>query len=141
MADNIEAAAVICRNREFELKLKIVMAFISKEVLAEPANTTFHLSRVRWANRALTRPDTEVKKVCMVMSITPGVELDATDNALIQAVRADVDTFAGAFLEEAEPLDGQPTTIEITETDHDNNPVTAPVVTTRRIMNFFRSKK
>jgi len=141
MADSIEQAAVICRNLEFEFKIKIVMAFIAKEVLSEAATVPFHVTRARWANRALNRPLDEVRKVCTVMAVTPGVELTATDEVLIQAVRDDINTFAGVFFEEVEANEGTKTSIEITETDHDNNPITAPVVTKRTIMNFFRNKR
>ena len=141
MANNITEAVEICRNLEFELKLKIVMAFIAKEILAEEPSVPFHLTRARWANRALNRPTDEVKKVCLVMSITPFISLDSEDIPIIQAVRDNVNTFAGAFAELPIPVDGIRTNVVIEETDHDNNVATAPVVTKRTFMNFFKRTK
>jgi hypothetical protein len=141
MADTVDDAAKICRNLEFGLKLKIIMGFLADEVLNEAANVPFHILRTRWAIKALARPDLELGKVCLVMSIVSGVELNSTDAQLITAMRTKINVFAGAFLEDAEAADGTPAQITIEETDHDANPATAPVVTKRTIFNRFRAKK
>lgn len=141
MANTIEQAKALCRDLEFTLKLKIVMAFLADEVLQEAATVPFHITRVRWANRALHRPDEEVRKVCLVMAIVPNVDDTLGDAALIDAVRAKINTFAGAFNEVAQPTDGEIQRVETTETDHDNDPATAPVVTKRSIFSRLRGRK
>lgn len=141
MAITVAGAVEICKNLEFEYKLKIMMAAIAKEVLNESRSVAFHLERVRWANRALTRPTDEVKKVCLIVSFVVGVELGSTDNVILQAIRGNVDTFAGAFNTEPQSPDGDVTSIIIEETDHDNDPATAPVATKRSIFSFIKSKR
>lgn len=141
MADTVQEATEICRNLEFELKLKIMMASVAKEVLAESRMAKFHLSRVKWANRALNRPAEEVKKVCLIVSLVSEVELTATDEVVLQAIRDDVDTFAGAFNEAPQSADGDITSVVIEETDHDNNPNTPPVVTKRSIFSFLKRQR
>lgn len=141
MANTLDGAIVICRNVEFEFKLKIVMAIIAKEILAEASDVQYHIMRVRWATRSQTRTVDEVKKVCLLLSFLPPIELSSADSVIVSAVRENVDTFAGAFNEEPEPIDDRIVEVIIDESDHDNNPNTKPVVTKRSIFSFFRRKK
>lgn len=141
MASTIEEAKQLCRNLEFESKLKIVMAFLADEILQEAATVPFHITRVRWANRALNRPAEEVRKVCLIMSLVPGVDDTLGDAQLINETRLKINSFAGAFNEVAELADGDIERVEITETDHDSNPATAPVVTKRSIFSRLRGRK
>lgn len=137
MATTIDEAVTLCADVHFLKKLKTVMGLLAHEVLREQAAVPFHLERTRWALRSLRRPDEEAEAMCIVMALVPNIDGATNDMALIAAVRAKINTFAGATRQVADPKDGVTRELVVIEEDHDDNPNTPLVVKKRTFRNLF----
>jgi hypothetical protein len=132
MANSLREAAVIVKDEAFKTRIELVMLQIVEEVIAELPTVPFHNLRGNWAKKGLNKSVEEARKSVFLLAGRPGIDLDATDDALRIEMRSIVNVLAGAFVPEAaKPIDLGPEVEEVVEeeTDHDNNPLTPPVVT------------
>ena len=135
MATTTTGALVLLEDRKFLNRLRIIGAFIAREVLAEANSVPFHNTRARWAINFLRNSTREVEKVALVVALEGPVDADSADAVLIAAVRANANIFAGAYNVATEPTDGVP--LEVVVVEEDTNADGVAETRTKTFRNLF----
>lgn len=96
MATTFQEAAELVIDEDFKLKVRLGLAYVAREVLAEAGSVPFHDQRVVWARSLFGALEREVNKAVTMLAGVPSVVKTIGDGALINEIRAEVNSFAGA---------------------------------------------